>query len=138
MTTWRSWVPPRLADVIDLLAQRVEFLVAPLLLFQQRGGGLHRRTAEEHAHQLTDGFSLRARARRHRRVDIAKALAAMLDRALRFELGQHRPHRRVAGRVAEFFADLLGAGGIAERVEDVEDFPFTAAEFGVHVTCYEC
>ena len=93
---------------------------------------------EEHAHQLADGFLLRGGPRCHRGIDVAQAFGAVLDHALGFELGEHRPRRRIARRVAQLFADLLRRGGVAKGIEDIHDFPFTPAEFEIHVTCYDC
>src|SRR5678815_3945458 len=66
-------LPPVLADGVNLFAERLELIVAPRFLLEQRRHRLARRALEEHAHQIADGFLLRRRARRHRRVDVADA-----------------------------------------------------------------
>jgi hypothetical protein len=48
----------------------------------------------------------------------------MTDVALRFELRQHRPHRGVAGWIAEPFTDVLGRGVFADGEQHIHDFPF--------------
>src|SRR5436190_16123264 len=128
----RSSFPPVLAHLVDLFAERVELLVAPRFLLEEGCGRLAGGAAEEHAHQLADGLLLRGCPRRHRRIDVAKTLGAMPDHAFRLELGEHGADRGIGRRLAQFLADCLGVGVIAERIEDVHDFAFAAAEF-LHV-----
>src|SRR5256885_16888053 len=55
----------------------------------------------------------------------------MAHEALRLELHEHRPHRRVARRVVEPPPDLLGGPAVPEREEDGHDLALAAAQFFV-------
>src|ERR1051325_3137845 len=107
--------------LLDGFRQLIELVLGPFLFAEQRGHGLPRRAVEEHLHELLERRAARGHARNRRHVDVAEPLLPMFDHALGLELGQHRPHRRIAGRIGEPLPDLLRRSLAADLEEDVED-----------------
>ena len=121
-------LPRSFFSVRDAPGHLLQLAGRPFLGVQQRVHGRPCRSAEEDPHQALQGGTARGRARGGRGVDVAKALLLVPDDPLGLQLGQHGPHRGVAGRVGQLEADLLGGGLVAQLVQGVHDLAFAAGE----------
>lgn len=63
-----------------------------------------------------------------RDVDIAKAFFPVPDEAFRLQLGEHGANRRVARRIQQTLANVLGRGTVSERKDGIHNLALTAGQ----------